>query len=362
LITETDTYERPTVVALYLPQFHPIPENDEWWGTGFTEWTNVAKARPLFRGHYQPNLPADLGFYDLRVPETRAAQARLAMEYGVNAFCYYHYWFGDGRRLLERPFEDVLTSGEPDFPFMLCWANQTWSGIWHGLENRVLVEQRYPGPKDHEAHFAVLLRAFKDPRYLRVNNKPVFMVYSPLSLPEPRKTLNLWRSMAAEAGLDGLYLLAEHSDPFWDAGAFGFDAFVNKRSFKRRRSWIPWSQPFGKIKGKILDSLGRPSIYNYDDLIDYFIPKEASELAIPCTLPNWDNTPRSGARGVVLKNSTPELFSKQLQLARERLNLRHAEDNLLFIKSWNEWAEGNILEPDRRFGHAYLEAIKNTLN
>jgi Glycosyltransferase WbsX len=358
---ENGTEKRPIVVALYLPQFHPVPENDEWWGKGFTEWTNVSKAKPLFRGHQQPNLPGELGFYDLRVPETREAQALLARENGVNAFCYYHYWFGHGRRLLERPFEDVLSSGSPDFPFMLCWANQTWSGIWHGLEDRTLVEQQYPGLKDHEAHFEALLPAFKDPRYLRVNNKPVFMIYDPEELPDAKKTLSIWRAMAKQAGLEGFYFLAEHSDPFWNASLFGFDAFVNQRNFPRRRSWVPWSRPLEKVGAKINDYLGRPSVYEYQDLIRYFVPERASDLAIPCVLPNWDNTPRSGARGVVLRNSCPELFEKQLRQAQKRSAHRKAQDHFLFIKSWNEWGEGNYLEPDRRYGDAYLKVIRNLL-
>lgn len=351
---------RPSLVALYLPQFHPIPENDEWWGAGFTEWTNVAKAQPLFCGHNQPNLPADLGFYDLRVPETREAQATMARKYGIDAFCYYHYWFGNGQRILERPFEEVLEAGKPDFPFMLCWANQTWSGIWHGLENEVLAEQRYPGKSDHEAHFEKLLPAFNDPRYLRVDDKPVFMIYDISDLPQPKATLDYWRVMAVEAGLEGLYLIAEHDDPYWDAHSFGLDAFVNQRQLPKRRKWISWANPVQKIHAKFLDLLQRPDIYDYKDYCEYFVPTHASGLAIPCVLPNWDNTPRSGSRGVVLKGSTPELFTKQLRQASDRANSRSAPDNLIFIKSWNEWAEGNHLEPNKYFGFKYLEAVIST--
>jgi lipopolysaccharide biosynthesis protein len=167
---------RPRIIALYLPQYHPIPENDAWWGKGFTEWTNTAKARPLFRGHYQPHVPADLGFYDLRVPETRLAQATMAREYGIEGFCYYHYWFA-GTRLIERPFNEVLASGQPDFPFCLCWANQTWTGAWHGLMNQILIEQTYPGTDDHRRHFDTLLPAFLDRRYMTVDGKPIFVFF-----------------------------------------------------------------------------------------------------------------------------------------------------------------------------------------
>ena len=349
--------KRPTVVALYLPQYHPIPENDEWWGKGFTEWTNVTKAKPLYRGHQQPNLPADLGFYDLRVPESRLAQTEMARAHGVDAFCYYHYWFGDGRRLLQRPFEEVLRSGEPDFPFMLCWANQTWAGVWHGLEGRVLIEQRYPGRHDAEAHFKAVLPAFLDARYLRVSGQPAFMVYRPTELPDPRAMLDQWRQMARDAGLPGVYFIAEHDDPHWDAAALGFDAFVNMRGLQRRRAWVPWSQPVTKLRNRLLDKLKQPTVLDYANLADYFVPPKASELAIPCVMPNWDNTPRSGVRGLVLEGATPARFGDQMDRALRRAAVRCAPDNFLFVKSWNEWAEGNHLEPGQRHGHGFLQAL-----
>src|SRR6266404_281138 len=219
-------------IAFHLPQFHPVLENDEWWGKGFTEWTNAAKAKPMFRGHYQPHVPADLGFYDLRVPETRAAQAQLARDYGIEAFCYYHYWFA-GKRIIERPFNEVLASGQPDFPFCLCWANQTWTGIWHGAPNRILIEQTYPGPEDHIAHFRALESAFHDPRYVRVDGKPVFIIYSPTELPDARRTTDLWRDLARKSGLNDLflvgvclYLIGDSICRRWVPQADGFDASI----------------------------------------------------------------------------------------------------------------------------------------
>jgi hypothetical protein len=351
----------PRVVALYLPQFHPIPENDTWWEPSFTEWTNVTKARPLYRGHEQPNLPSELGFYDLRVAEVREKQAELAAEYGVSAFCYYHYWFGNGKRLLERPFNEVLASGKPDFPFMLCWANQTWSGVWHGLSGRVLAEQTYPGKEDEAKHFATLLPAFKDPRYLRVNGQPVFMVYAPMEMPDTKAFTEHWRGLALDAGLPGMHFLAEHPDPHWDAQAHGFDAFVLKPSFMRRRSWVPWSQPWKKIRGKILDLLGMPSRFDYGKSMAYFLPQDTAKNAILCVLPNWDNTPRSGARGVVLENATPETFGKALDRALDNTKPQADGQSMLFIKSWNEWGEGNHLEPNRKYGRRYLEVLRDRL-
>src|SRR3989304_6840857 len=190
-------HRRARLIAHYLPQFHPIPENDEWWGKGFTEWTNVTKAKPLFEGHYQPFRPADLVFYDLRLPDVRLSQAELAKAYGIEAFCYWLYWFG-GRRLLERPFNEVLESGQPDFPFCLGWANDSWTGIWHGCADKVLMEQTYPGPGDEETHFYALLPAFSDKRYLTIDGKPLFLISKPYRLPEPNRFLDHWRELAVK--------------------------------------------------------------------------------------------------------------------------------------------------------------------
>src|ERR1700744_6576734 len=190
------------LIAFYLPQFHPIPENDLWWEAGFTEWTNVAKAKPLFQGHRQPRLPSDLGFYDLRVPEVREQQAQLARDSGVEGFCYWHYWFS-GRRVLERPFEEVLASGRPDFPFCLAWANQSWTGIWHGNPKTKLISQEYPGIEDQKQHFDWALKAFRDDRYLKVDGRPIFVVYDPGNLPKESSFLDHWRELSAGGGPHG---------------------------------------------------------------------------------------------------------------------------------------------------------------
>jgi len=335
-------------IVFYLPQFHPIPENDTWWGPGFTEWTNAAKAKPLFEGHYQPHVPADLGFYDLRVPETRAAQADLARRYGIEGFCYYHYWFGDGRQLLERPFNQVLASGEPDFPFCLCWANQSWTGIWHGAPNRMLMEQTYPGEADDTAHFEYLLKAFRDPRYITVEGRPLMLIFAPRSLPDPLAHCRRWRQMAEEAGLPGLHLLAVRivADD-WDAAAAGFDGSVEVRTplvFSRNPA-------FSGVR-----------IIDHRKMIDQeFRASSVEHKQYPCVGHTWDNTPRSGLNGVVYVNSTPAMFKSTVSRASAQLTDRPPEDQLLFIKSWNEWAEGNHLEPDLRYGHAWLEALRDGL-
>lgn len=346
------------LIAFYLPQYHPIPENDDWWGKGFTEWTNTAKAKPLFLGHYQPHVPADLGFYDLRVPETRAAQAEMARAHGIEAFCYYHYWFG-GTRLLERPFNEVLESGEPDFPFCLCWANATWSGIWHGNPNRILMEQTYPGTADYEAHFNELLKAFKDKRYLTVDGKPLFIIYKPRDVPNVQDVAKLFREMAERAGLPGLYLVGVAHHDNWDPKANGFDAVV-LQNLPGLKSQIPWRYPLLKLKAKLGGH--RLTMYKYKDLLDTFIPDKTRQLEyLPCLISSWDNTPRSGMNGLVMEGSTPELFRQSVHQALDKVAEKPPEHRLVFLKSWNEWAEGNHMEPDLRDGHSYLEALRDEI-
>ena len=349
----------PRLIAFYLPQFHPIKENDEWWGKGFTEWTNTARAKPRFPGHYQPHVPADLGFYDLRVPEVRAEQAKLAKAYGIEGFCYYHYWFGQGRRLLERPFNEVLKSGEPDFPFCLCWANDTWSGIWHGSPDRVLIKQEYPGPEDDQAHFDTLLPAFNDPRYMRVEGRPVFVVWLPTGFPDPQAMVTRWREMAARAGLPGLHLVGVHRANWRAPEDLGFDASIFN-GVPKLRPWGTWANPFKKLLYVAFRYFDVPTILSYENEIVTFVPDELPETRYPSLVHAWDNTPRSKGRGVVLRGSTPALFRRALQKALRltRGHNRHRDGRLVFLKSWNEWAEGNHLEPDLRDGHAYLQVIR----
>ncbi len=347
------------VIAFYLPQFHPVPENDEWWGKGFTEWTNVAKTKPLFRGHYQPHVPADLGFYDLRCSETRSAQAELARQYGIEGFCYYHYWFG-GRRILERPFNEVLASGEPNFPFCLCWANHSWNSIWDGLPDRMLIEQTYPGMNDHKAHFYWLLNAFTDHRYITVDGKPIFLIYRPDDIPEIHKVADFWRELAIKSGLKGLHLVGiSHWSPMWNPQARGLDAFILQR-LPLRNGYIHWQFPL--IKLRMLTSRRKYdiSIYSYEKVMGFLLQKNKTDfLDYPCVLPNWDNTPRCGLDGLVLHGSTPELFRIHLRMALEKIGDYPPEHRIIFLKAWNEWAEGNHIEPDLRFGHGYLEVIKD---
>jgi hypothetical protein len=342
------------IIAHYLPQFHPIPENDQWWGKGFTEWTNVTNARPLFRGHIQPHLPADLGFYDLRVSEVREAQADLARHYGVTGFCYWHYWFA-GRRLLERPFDEVLTSGRPDFPFCIAWANQSWSGIWHGAPDKVLIDQTYPGPGDDLEHFSYLRRAFEDPRYITIAGRPVLCIYQPGSLPDPAKFVERWQMMAHDAGLGGLYLVAGLENNYHSHVEDGFDAAVYYRfPFKRNAAT------------RVRERLQARGIVRYPrrfPYLDAFLdpPTYLGGRVFPSVYPNWDNTPRSGRRGMVATGSTPERFRALVRRGLELAAANPPAEQVLFIKSWNEWAEGNYLEPDTEYGLGRLESLASEL-
>lgn len=355
-------------IAFYLPQYHPIPENDAFWGEGFTEWTNVRNAAPLFRNHHQPVIPGELGYYDLRNPETRSAQAELARTYGIAGFCYWHYWFGNGRRLLERPFTEVLRSGEPDFPFCLGWANESWTGVWHGAPGKILMEQTYP-PQDVERHFHAVSEAFSDRRYLTVEGKPIFYVYKPGNIPEPRRFVEQWQNLAVRAGLPGIFFIGEDlnvDDDPWDPAGDGFDgvapnapgvAFI--RLYRRKQF-----HPVDFIIRRGRKMLRHPDVHEYRDYIECALvepPEGKGYDLFPCVLPNWDNTPRSGVNGRVLVNSTPELFREHLRGALRQVADKTPDRRIVFLKSWNEWAEGNYLEPDQRYGRAYLEVCRDEL-
>jgi hypothetical protein len=354
------------VIALYLPQFHPISENDEWWGKGFTEWTNVGKAKKLFRNHYQPVVPADLGYYDLRVPETRKAQADMAKAHGIEGFCYWHYWFGNGKRLLERPFNEVLLSNEPDFPFCLAWANESWKGFSHGLHNRnVLIEQKYPGDEDYIAHFNAVLPAFKDRRYITIDGKPLFMIYKPKELLDIKHFIELWINLALKNGLSGIHFIAhshgeQNEEGFCDKMLeFGFDSinFVRYLTILNKRTLTMKIRDYIK---KIFNRANR--VYPYRKCATYFSqPIDSKPNVIPTIIPNWDHSPRSGRKALIMTNSTPELFGEHVSEVLEKIKDKDDEHKIVFIKSWNEWAEGNYMEPDLKWGRRYLETLKKKL-
>lgn len=350
----------PKLIAFHLPQFHPIPENDGWWGKGFTEWTNVAKARPLFRGHYQPHLPADLGFYDLRLPEAREAQAALARSYGVHGFCYYHYWF-NGRRVLERPVNDILSSGMPDFPFCLCWANENWTRTWDGQHRQVLLKQNY-STEDDRNHIHSLLPVLSDPRYIRVDGKPLFLIYRASDLPHPAATIEIWQDEARRAGLNGLYLCRveraaqDHGDPRplgFDAGVqFEPDPIGIDTRMAPPRLWY-LTRPNAALQ--VLRK--RCTLYYYPEMARRgAIGRSVGYPYFPCVFPNWDNSPRRSQGATIFINSTPNAYQSWLSSAIRRELGTPFTEKLVFINAWNEWAEGCHLEPDQLNGHDYLRA------
>lgn len=383
--------KKVTLLALYLPQFHPIPENDKWWGKGFTEWTNVGNAKPLFRGHYQPRVPSDLGYYDLRLPEVREEQAKMAKEAGVSAFCYYHYWFGNGKRLLEKPFNEVLSSGKPDFPFCLCWANHSWSNkTWKKgssfSSNSMLMEQKYLGVEDYTEHFNALLPAFKDKRYFKIDGKPIFVIYDTLCFTDVKCFIDTWRDLAVKNGLKGIHFvgmvpatlsvvtnpdgtttkqipdLKSSASLYNKVLSYGFDA-VN--SFGKSRGEMLSKGVYLDLAKKILMKLSGENIantYDYSKVVrNFFPPEDKWENVYPTVLPQWDRSPRIGKAEGIYVHSTPEAFKKHLIDAVNLVQEKSDEHRVLFLKSWNEWAEGNYVEPDLKYGHGFLDVMKDVL-
>ena len=377
---------KPRIIGLYLPQYHPIPENDEWWGKGFTEWTNVAKAKPLFRGHYQPRIPADLGFYDLRLPEVREQQAQLAREAGLEGFCYYHYWFGNGRQLLERPFNEVLASGKPDFPFCLCWANHDWTNkTWQKGNNfrrdSMIMKMEY-SKEDYVRHFNYVLPAFRDPRYITVDGKPLFAVWAPHHIPDAREFIDLWQRLARENGLPGIHFIghtdnagkglpgqaadyysADKTKEYYQAVLdLGFDAVMSS-GYRRAvallqgKTRMMWRMLSGKTFAPTYSKM------DYSRLMaNYYVPEDASENIYPTLLPQWDRTPRAGKNSEIVVDSTPDRFQETVERAIELIKQKEPEHQLLFLKAWNEWGEGDYVEPDQKFGHGYIKAIRNAID
>jgi len=338
-----------SLIAFYLPQYHRIPENNEWWGPGFTEWTNVARARPNFPGHRQPHIPSELGFYDLSHIETMREQTELAKKFGIQGFCIYHYWFS-GRRILEKPVNNFLAS-DIDFPFCLCWANENWTRTWDGDTKSVLLEQCYE-PEDPAKFIESLLPAFRDKRYIRIDNKPLLVIYRIKEVPEPRQTIEAWRHRAQEAGLDGLYVAVVDFYDISHPDEVGADALVE---FPPHKYNYPNNRP------NTAPPISNPSFTG--NLIDYrkVVLQSAQRSRPDFTLfrgiiPSWDNTARRQDTPTTVINNSPALYGEWLRYLRAYSRQAHQDKSsrFIFVNAWNEWAEGCHLEPDVKEGRAYL--------
>ncbi len=352
-------------IAFYLPQYHPIKENDDWYGKGFTEWTNVARAKKLFIGHKQPHVPADLGFYDLRVPEVREQQAELAKEAGIEGFLYWHYWFGNGKQLLERPFNEVVSSGKPDFPFCLGWANHSWyKKKWDPKakdKDVLIMEQKYQGRDDYINHFNSLLPAFRDHRYITVNGKLLFLIYDVLNFPEVDVFIDLWQELAKENGLNGFYFISRDTDCRFkdEIMKHKVDAVYNADTLNAHHH----SNIIQKIWWLFTRTVFHlPTRIKYKRAIKYMVTDDCRKKdVIPSISPNWDHSPRSGGNAVILVGSKPSYFEKVAKRAIDVVSEKPEQEQIVFVSSWNEWAEGNYMEPDLEFGKGYIEALRKAI-
>lgn len=366
------------IIPVYLPQFHTIPENNEWWGNGFTEWTNVRKAKPLFPGHYQPRVPLMENYYDLSQLETLKWQADLANKYGIYGFCMYHYWF-NGHLLLEKPMEMLLAHPEINLRYCVSWANHDWTDGWRAKEGRerLLIGHDFNDEEDWVKHFNYLLPFFKDSRYMSDDNKPYLIIYIPNIIPKLRKMLDLWSNMAKNNGFDGLTFIYQSAmsyfDPHWDRTPFKYSmqfqpGYLDWQARLNTNSWrwrlIKWLRPIKKLL-HINFSLRRVahqvSIRNYDDAWQRILALRPSDNStIPTAFVDWDNTPRKGKDGSVFQGASPEKFHSYLSQLIKNARMYYHQDKI-FVFAWNEWAEGGYLEPDERFKYGYLEAIKKSL-
>lgn len=341
--------EKPQLIAYYLPQFYEIEFNNKYWGPGHTEWTSMANAKPLFKGHYQPHVPADLGFYNLLMPEAREKQAKMAQEYGIDGFCYWHYWFGNGKVIMEKPVEAVLSSGKPDFPFCFSWANHSW----HNPKTKeIILPQEYFGDSDHIAHFEYLLPYFKDPRYIKVEGKPLFSIFIPVEIPELDHFLELWNDLACSAGLGGIYFVGiaqtDHIANVYKKSKLDAINVVRLQDFRNHK--LTWRRRLSGWMHKL-------DIVQYSEAAQYFIGEDdKDERFIPSIITGWDHSPRTGRNGLVLDNYTPDAFGRHVDDVMKLLATK--SNKLCFVKSWNEWGEGNYLEPDLKWGKAFLEKLK----
>ncbi len=358
------------IIAFYLPQFYVNPQNDEWWGEGFTEWTNTKKAEPLFYGHYQPRIPLHHKYYDLNTDEAKLEQVKLAKEYGIYGFSYYHYWFKDGQQMLEKPAEQMLKNKEIDLPFCFCWANEAWSRRWDGSEQEILMEQDYGTQEDWEKHFYYLLPFFKDERYIKIDEKFLFVIYRPELISCLKPMLNLWQQLAKQNGIAPLVFSYQHphfhqmKNKEDELFTYAIETQPGLATTYLDKYNLLFDNPyifFHALKRKLCIAKKEPLIFDYDKVWKIILRKKPlSAKSVPCAFTDWDNSARRGIKSIIFKGAAPKKFEYYMtKLIKKTKEEYHKE--LLFINAWNEWAEGAYLEPDERYDHAYLQAVKNAL-
>lgn len=375
------------IIAYYLPQFHPVPANDKYWGKGFTEWTNVAKAKPLFRGHDQPRIPTDLGFYDLRIQDNAIEQANLAKEAGIEGFCYWHYWFGNGKEVLEMPLDRMVETKKPDFPFCIGWANhdwttKTWEKKSREKKDHMIFKQEYPGNRDHINHFYRLLSAFKDERYIKVDGKLLFVIFDVNSFPNINEFKELWNSLARKNGMLGFHFVIMYgtvskidkqtlnnnieqvaSNNISMAREYGMDAI---NSIGHKYAEIRSSGLFVKSFKTFLRKIFKDNYvekYEYDKIIrNFYSLMDREEYVYPQLLVGWDRSPRSGKKAIIYKNSNPKSFKLAAKLAIDTVKEKDEQHRIIFLNSWNEWGEGAYMEPDMRYGKGFINALREAIN
>lgn len=372
------------VIAYYLPQFHPTKINDKYWGKGFTEWTNVTKAKPQYRGHYQPQIPADLGFYDLRLPEIRQAQADMARENGVEGFMYWNYWFGNGKKILEMPIEELMRTAKPDFPFCVGWANHDWSNkTWQKTKrftkDTVFLKQEYLGKQDYTDYFYYLLPMFRDHRYIKVDEKPLFYVFDPDSCPDMKEFIQLWQHLAEKNGIPGIHFVARadsigkadeiYKKNFMNEVKARYDRYIDMgfdavSSMNFRRAEILATGFFKKIIRNIRQKIFGYALNSHDYMKlteHYYTDEDKLDYVYPQITPRKDKTPRAGKNALVYTGSTPEKFRIAIKMALEKIKDKDDEHKILFLNSWNEWGEGSYMEPDIVWGHQYLDVLREEI-
>lgn len=357
------------IIAFYLPQFHTFPENDEWWGKGFTEWVSVKNARPLSQDHNQPRVPLDGKYYDLSDVEVRRWQERLAKQYGIYGFCYYHYWF-NGKKLMEKPMEQMREDGQGDMPFCISWANEDWTRSWAANKRKVLIAQTYGDQRDWNRHFQYLLPFFQDRRYIKLKGKPIFIIYRPELIPCLREMLECWQRLAREAGFPGISFMHQYREydhttsPTGDLFDYGieYQPILARKKYRRSLKYI-WEYGWNQAAARIPLLRSRYTLLRYDyckewERIIHMTPVD--EKMIPGAFVDWDNTPRHRYCGSFYYYATPENFKKYLTIQIRRAREVYHKD-MMFLFAWNEWGEGGYLEPDELHGYGMLEAVRDAL-